>query len=135
MVAALMVAVFGLLGAGFVVGYLSNSFFQSTITIVISDYSTCSDGSYTVVLNDRSINYSGKQTERNHTAGSVPDGVVGFLARVDGQVDDAGLIDYRIKAEYSDCETIISEKRQVKPRRFIHESISDDRQVSQFIRH
>lgn len=133
-VIVLMAIAIGLVGAGFVLGHFTNSVFHESVAILITDYSKCSEGSYTVVLSEKSINYSGKQTEKNHTAGSVPDDVVSFLVRADGKVDDAGLIDYQIKAEYSDCETIISDRRRVKPKQVIYESINDNMQISHLIR-
>ncbi len=113
----LLLIVLALVGCG-------NPAEQSDFQIVIFDDSKCENPTYTVELEEKSVVIKGDQVGREKT---------GILANVESQINISPIpgkedwVVYVLRAEYGDCEELVSEERKVKPGWYIYEFIRDEK--------
>jgi len=107
---------------GVVTTHLVSAFNQEYIQVRIIDNGNCSAISYSVVMKNLKVTVSENQIESENTSvASNSEAMIYFLPKYNGEDKHR----YQVKAEYSDCETIISEEREAERGRLIYEWIEN----------
>jgi len=111
---------------GVVIGAIAtqavNSLSFDFIGIRIIDNQNCKAPVYTIEMEDKSIVIAGKQVNFEFTPMAT---TTDTDIQIYPSLKSGSNINYTVRASYDDCETILSDVRQVERGWLIYESISD----------
>lgn len=116
---------------GLVLGWILASLDDDRFVIRILDNSRCTAPIYTIITKEQSIVVTGEQID--YEGAVTPNGAEAFISVSQAPFTESNSRSYAVKAEYDDCDTILSEYREVKYGWILYEFI-DDNEIKHTVR-
>lgn len=116
---------------GLILGWILASLEEDRFVIRIIDNSRCTAPTYTIITNEQSTVVTGDQI--NYEGAVAPNGAEAFVSVSQPPFTEGNNRSYAVKAEYNDCETILSGYRDVKYGWILYEFI-DDNEIKHTVR-
>lgn len=116
---------------GLVLGWILASLDDDRFVIRIIDDSRCAAPTYTIITEEQSIVVTGDQLD--YDGAISPNGAEAFISVSRPPFTEEKNLKYAVKAEYNNCETILSEYRDVEYGWILYEFI-DDNEIKHTVR-